>query len=137
VLGTTGVVQRDLAILCPGGVEVEGGTRVIKASVFSAASASTRFDMDENCQRHIPMVQPTPGSACTGGRRAETGRVCAWLSASELAMSHLYSLQWRTSRPRSRTCCNDHGRHRELTDIQPVIQISEAKMSCRGADTSG
>ena len=104
---------------------------MIKVSVFYPNEAGKKFDMVYYCCRHLPMVKQTLGDACKSVS-AEQGLAGAapGTPATYIATGHLYFdtvEAFETAfNPHASTIMADIPNY---TDIKPIFQISEMKMS--------
>lgn len=104
---------------------------MIKVSVFYPNEAGKKFDMDYYCSKHMPMIKEKLGAALKG-EAAEQGLGGAQPGsrAAYIAMGHLYfeSVEaFQTAfAPHAQSIMADIPNY---TDIQPLIQISEVKLS--------
>ena len=104
---------------------------MIKLSVFYPNEEGKKFDMDYYLNKHLPMIEDKLGSALKnasaeqGLAGAEPGSPATYIAMGHLLFDSVEAFQ------------NAFGPHIEnimadipnYTDIQPVIQISEVKMS--------
>ena len=104
---------------------------MIKVSVFYPNEEGKNFDMEYYCTTHIPLVQEKLGAALKGvAVEKGLGGVEPGSPAIYIAMGHLYldSVEaFQTAfGPHAESIMGDVPNY---TDIQPMIQISEVKIS--------
>ena len=106
---------------------------MIKVSVLYPNKTDGKFDMNYYVKQHMPMVQQKLGSACKSMAAEEgIGGGAPGAPATYVAMGHLYfesvdSFQTAFT-PQAQAIMGDIPNY---TNIEPIIQISEVKMSRR------
>lgn len=107
---------------------------MIRVSVLYPNAEGKKFDMDYYCSKHIPMVQEKVGAACkgvivdqglSGARPGSTPSFIAW---THLLFDSLETFQ-SSFAPHTETFAADIP---NFTNIEPIFQISEVKMSTTG-----
>ena len=104
---------------------------MIKVSVLYPYTANARFDMDYYLNRHVPMVRDKLGAACTGAiveqgvSGGAPGSSPPYLVIGHLMFDSVGSFQSAFA-PHASAIMADIPNY---TPIQPVLQISEVKLS--------
>ena len=104
---------------------------MIKVSVLYPYTANARFDMDYYLNHHVPMVREKLGSACQGAiieqgvSGGAPGSPPPYLVIGHLMFDSVASFQSAFG-PHASAIMADIPNY---TPIQPVLQISEVKLS--------
>jgi len=103
---------------------------MIKVSVLYPNRPGAKFDMKYYCEKHIPMVRQKLGAACKRVAVEQgIGGAAPGAPAAFIAMGHLYCDSAEAFQaafaPHTQAIMGDIPNY---TDIEPTIQLSEAKI---------
>lgn len=103
---------------------------MIKVHIFYPKTATSRFDMDYYCTKHMPMVKAKLGAACTGFTvdaglaGGAPGQPPAYAAVGALICTSVEAFQAAFA-PHAKEILGDIPNY---TDVQPTLQISEIKV---------
>lgn len=103
---------------------------MIKVHILYPKTATSRFDMDYYCTKHMPMVQARLGAACTGFTVDEglaggaPGQPPAFAAIGTLLCTSIEAFGAAMA-PHAKEIMADIPNY---TDVQPVLQISTVRV---------
>ncbi len=104
---------------------------MIKVHIFYPPGPTGKFDMAYYCDKHMPMVQARMGAACTGFTvdaglaGGAPGAPPAYLAVGAFTITSVEALQAGLAKHGGEIMADVAN----YTDSQPVLQISEVKVS--------